>query len=186
MIDEQTNAGEGEQASVSFLFTAPASTSRRDDVAAQLATELVTSRLTETVREELGDSYSPFAVVELTDGALPVAETYVSNTTGVDLVDEVVAAVLEQLADLGENGPRADELEAATEVVRQQLGLYSNEQINDEVLSVLTDPAGNPSFDEFLTQERYLDDLDTSTVRGYLAAWLPADQYIEIRVLPRD
>ena len=94
--------------------------------------------------------------------------------------------MLEQLADLAGNGPRDDELEAATEVVRQQLGLYSNEQINDEVLSVLTDPAGNPSFDDFLTQERYLDELDSATIRGYLAAWLPADQYSEIRVLPRD
>jgi zinc protease len=186
VVAEQANAGESEQASVSFLFTAPATTDRRDDVAAQVATELLTARLTETVREELGDSYSPYAFVQLTGGASPWAETYVSNTTGVELVDEVVAAVLEQIADLRDAGPADDEYAAASEVVRQQLTLFANEQVNDEVLRVLTDPAGNASFDDFLFQSDELDELDADALRELLAAWLPADQYIEVRVLPRD
>ncbi len=186
IVTEQINAGQGEQARVAFLFTAPATTQRRDDVAAQIASELLSSRLTDTVREELGDSYSPFAFVQLTGGATPFAETYISNTTGVDLVDEVVAAVLEQVADLRDQGPSATEFAAASEVVRQQLTLYANEQINSEVLATLTDPAGSPSFDEFLDESVHVDEIDAAAMRDYLAAWLPADRYIEVRVLPRD
>ena len=182
VVAEQTAAGEGEQASVSLLFTAAATADRADDVAALVVQEVITNRLTDTIREELGDSYSPFAVVEVGSGAVPAAEIYISNTTGVDLVDEVETAVIAQLDDLRANGPTVTELEAANETVVQQLDLFSNEQINDEVLNVLTDPDGNPSLDDFLDQAQLVEGLD---IVDYLRAWLPADQYIDIRVLPR-
>ena len=182
VVAEQITAGEGEQASVSLLYTAAASADRADDVAALVVQEVITNRLTDTIREELGDSYSPFAVVDVGSGAAPYAQIYISNTTGADLVDEVEAAVIAQLDDLRANGPTVDELNAANETVLQQLDLFSNEQINDEVLNVLTDPVGNPSLDDFLGQAQLVDGLD---IVGYLRAWLPADQYIDVRVLPR-
>ena len=69
--------------------------------------------------------------------------------------------------------------------MRQQLDLFSNGQINDEVLAVLTDPAGNPSFDEFLGQAALVDEIDIAAIRNDIVRWLPVDQYIEVRVLPR-
>ena len=182
VVVDEINAGQGEQASIALLFTSPATPDRRDDVAALLVQQVLTNRLTDSIREELGESYSPFAVVAVGDGANPDAVTYVSNTTGVDLVDEVEAAVLAQLADLSDNGPSESEESAATEAVRQQLDLFSNEQINDEVLRVLTDPAGNVSLEEFLEQASLVDDIDLT---AYLRAWLPADQYIRVVVRPR-
>jgi zinc protease len=182
VVTEEVEAGQGDQASLSLLFTAPASADRVDDVAALLVQQVITNRLTDSIREELGESYSPFAVVAVGDGASPYAETYVSNTTGADLLVEVEAAVLAELADLRDDGPSGDEEAAAAEAVRQELDLFSNEQINDEVLRVLTDPAGNASFDDFLRQSELVDDVD---VTAYLRAWLPADRYIQIVVLPR-
>ena len=182
VVAERTRAGEGEQASLSFLHTSPATADRADDVAALVLQEVITNRLTDTIREELGDSYSPFAVVDVGPGVAPNAQIYISNTTGVDLVDEVAAAVAAQLGDLRTNGPTAAELAAANETVLQQLDLFSNEQINDEVLGVLTDPAGNPSLDDFLGQSELVAGLD---IVGYLRAWLPVDHYIEVTVLPR-
>jgi zinc protease len=185
IVDEQTNAGDGEQSSVAFLFTAPAGADRRDDIVAAVLQEVITARLTDVVREELGDSYSPFAFVQVTSGGSPNAETYVSNTTAPDRLDDVVDAVLGELDDLRVAGPQPAEFAAASETIRQQLDLFSNEQINDEVLDVFTDPAGNTSFDEFLRQAGLLDDIDASDLRDAAQRWLPADQYIEVRVLPR-
>ncbi|MGB0114276.1 MAG: insulinase family protein [Ilumatobacteraceae bacterium] len=185
VVEDQVNAGQGEQASVAFLFTGPATVDRRDDVAALIVQEVLTARLTDTVREELGDSYSPYAAMQLTAGGSPNVETYISNTTGVDLVDEVVEAVLTQLEDLRTNGPTPTEYDAATEVVRQQLDLFSNGQVNSEVLAVLTDPAGNASFDDFLQESFSVADIDIEMLRADIERWLPATQYIEIRVLPR-
>jgi zinc protease len=185
IVAEQTVAGEGEQASVALLFTAPATADRRDDIAAAILQEVVTARLTDVVREELGDSYSPFAFIQLTGGGAPNAETYISNTTAPELLDEVVAAVTAQLDDLRVSGPTDPEFAAASENVGQQLVLFSNEQVNDEVLSVFTDPAGNASFDEFLAQAQWVQVIDAAEIRDAASRWLPADNFIEVRVLPR-
>lgn len=185
VVAEQTTAGEGARASVALLFTAPATSDRRDDVVAAILQEVVTARLTDVVREELGDSYSPFAFVQIDPGGSPYVGTYISSTTAPELLDEVVAAVAEQLDALRTVGPTDAEFQAASENIRQQLDLFSNEQVNDEVLSVFTDPAGNASFDEFLDQPRWVDDITADDIRDAVARWLPADQYIEVRVLPR-
>lgn len=185
VTSETVTAGTGAQARLTLLFTAPASADPRDVVVAAILQEVITARLTDTVREELGDSYSPSAQVQISSGGTPNAEIYISNTTGPELVDEVNDAVLGQLADLRAAPPSTKEFAAARENVRQQLDLFSNEQINDEVLAVFTDPAGHPSFDEFLRQAGWVDTIDAGDIRRVATAWLPADQYIEIRVLPR-
>lgn len=185
VVVENVRAGAGEQARVALLYTAPASTERIDDVTALIVQELISSRLTDTIREELGDSYSPFAIVEVGSGAEPFAQTYISNTTGPELVDEVVVAVLEQLDDLRTNGPAAAEFGSAAETVRQNLDLFSNPQINDEVLDLLTDPGGTASLDQFLDQALLLDDITADDARAAIVRWLPADRYIQVRVLPR-
>ncbi len=185
IVVEQVNAGEGQTASLSLLFTAPASNDRRDDVAARVLEEVVTARLTDSIREELGESYSPFAVVQLTGGATPNAETYLSVSTAPDRVGVVSAAVSEQLTDLITVGPTAVEYEAAIEKVRRDLNLFTNQSINDEVLAVLIDPAGNASFDDYLGEVFLVEEISAGDVRSYLDGWLPLDRYIEVRVVPR-
>jgi zinc protease len=185
IVVEQVAAGEGEQASVALLFTAPGTPERRDDIVAAMLQEVITARLTDVVREELGDSYSPYAFVQISDGGAPNAETYISNTTAPELLDEVVTALTAQLDDLREFGPTDVEFAAVSETMRQQLDLFSNEQVNDEVLSVFTDPDGNASFDEFLDQAQWVDDISAEDVRDAAARWLPVARYVEVRVVPR-
>ncbi|MGI9645043.1 MAG: M16 family metallopeptidase [Ilumatobacteraceae bacterium] len=185
IVVEQVNAGEGDTARVSFLFTAPASADRLDDVTAALVDEVVSARLTDTIREELGESYSPFAVSQLTDGGTPNAEFYISVSADPDQLEAVSAAVLNQLDALRADGPTDVELNAAQETVRRSLDLFTNEEINDEVLSVLTDPAGNADFQDYLESVFLVDAVTSSLVQDRIATWLPADQFIEVRVLPR-
>ena len=185
IVAEQTSAGDSARASVAMLFTEPASSERRDDVIAAILQEVVSARLSDVVREDLGDSYSTSAFSQVTGGGSPNAETYIFATTAPELLDEVVDAMLEQLDGLRTDGPGEREFEAASENVRQRFDLFSNEQINDEVLSVLTDPGGNASFDEFLGQSRWVDDTSADDVRSAVERWLPADRYIEVRVVPR-
>ena len=184
-IVETVQAGEGDQASVLFLITGPGTADRRDDIAARVVQEVLTARLTDVIREELGESYSPFASIKLTGGATPLAETVLSISTGPDLVDNVSTAVLEQLADIRANGVPQNEFDSATETIRNALELFSNEQINDEILDVLVDPAGNASFDDFLRQASLLESISRNDITGFVRRWMPEGQYIEIRVLPR-
>lgn len=184
-IVETTQAGEGDQASVSFLITADGTTARRDDVAARLVQQIVTARLTDVIREELGESYSPFAAIELTSGAAPLVETFLSISTGPELVDDVSVAVLGQIADLRTNGVTSTEYSSAISTISNELELFSNEQLNDELLDVLTDPAGNTSLSEFENQPNLIGSISQGDVEDYIDRWLPAEEYIEIRVLPR-
>ena len=185
IVDEAVAGGTSAQANVSFLFTAPASVDRHDDVAAQVVQEIVTARLTDVIREKLGESYSPHAMVQVAPGPAPNAETYLSTSTSVELVESVKQGILGELRDLQVNGPTPAEYDSATETVRQALGLVSNEQVNDEVLNVLTDPAGNASFGDYLDQYAMVDDLDLAAISGHLAEWLTLDQYISVTVAPR-
>ena len=185
VVVEVARAGQGDQASVTFLFTAPASTDRRDDVAARLVQEVVTARLTDVIREELGESYSPFAAIELSAGGSPVVESLLAISTGPDLVDDVSIAVLDEITALRGEGVTDAEYSSAVATVGNELELFSNEQINDEILAALTDPAGNASFDEFENQGDLLASIDQGDLDDYLDAWLPLDEYVEIRVLPR-
>lgn len=185
VVVEQVNAGQGDTATVTLLFTAPAGVDRRDDVAAKLVQEVVSARLTDSIREELGESYSPFASVQLTAGSTPNAETYISVSAAPDRVDAVSAAVHAQLDDLRSDGPTAAEYSAATEKVARDLSLFTNPSINAEVLGALVDPAGNPDFAEYLEEDALVDTFSPDEVRGYMTAWLTADEYIEVRVLPR-
>jgi zinc protease len=185
VVSERVVAGEGEQATVLFSYTAPATADRRDDVAARITGEVVGNRLTDVIREQLGESYSPFADISITAGGTPNAETYVGVSTGRDLVDNVSTAVLDELDLLRNDGPTDAEYSAASETVFQQLQLFNNPQINDEVLRVLVDPVGNPSLRMFLAQDRLVETIDADDVRTFLRAWTPVDRYIEIQTVPR-
>ncbi len=94
IVDVPTEGGTGSQANVSFLFTAPASIERIDDVAGLVAQEIITARLTDVIREALGESYSPSSMVQVAGGPTPNAEVYVSTSTGVELVAAVREAIL--------------------------------------------------------------------------------------------
>lgn len=178
-------AGQGDAANVSFLFTGTATTERRDDVVALVVQEIIRNRLTDFIREELGDSYSPFASVEVGAGVQPTSEVYISVSTASDLVEDVAAAVLEQLNDLRSNGPSPLEFDNAIVAVAEQLGFINNAQINDEVLDVFVDSGGVGSFDDFVDEQLLVRSVSTADVDAALSTWTSVSDYIEVRVRPR-
>ncbi len=185
VIVETTPVGEGDKASVAALYTANGSPSRVDDVLADMLNEVLSARLTDVIREERGESYSPFADISLTGGASPLVETFVSITTSPEVVDEVSAAMHEQIADLATNGVGETEYQSAVSVVQNELDLYYNGQINDEVLAHLVDPVGNANFMDFENQYRWPSTISRADLSAAASRWLPVGNYIEIRTVPR-
>lgn len=185
VVVSEVAGGQGDTANVSFLFTESASSNRRDDVVAQVVQEIVGNRLTDFIREELGDSYSPRAQLDLGSGAMPSTELYISVSTAPDLVDAVSEAVIGQLESLRTDGPTERELSNAVNTVAEQLNFINNAQINNEVLNVLVDPAGNASFLDFVNQVVFVPELTDALISDALNEWIDLDQYIEVRVRPR-
>jgi len=186
VVVSEVQAGQGEQANVSFEFVGRASADRIDDVIARVVNEVIQNRLTDFVREELGDSYSPFGVVSLGGGPMPETDVYISVSTGPELIQDVSDAVLGQLEDLRANGPTPSEFDNAIATVGEELNFVNNGQINDEVLDVLVDPAGNADFDDFVFEFELISQVSPADVTAALNAWTSADQYIEVRVSPRE
>ncbi|WP_040494662.1 M16 family metallopeptidase [Ilumatobacter nonamiensis] len=177
-------AGQGEAAIVSFQFTSSATADRRDDVLARVVREVVDNRLNDFIREELGDTYSPSASIDLGGGATPTVETYITVSTAPDLIEDVSAAALAQLDALRSDGPSEREFENARATVAEQLNFINNAQINDEILDLLVDPDGNASFDDFIGQAALVAEISADDVREAIVRWIPASDYIEIRVAP--
>jgi len=186
VVVSEVQAGLGEQANVSFEFVGQASAERIDDVIARVVNEVIQNRLTDFVREELGDSYSPFGVVSVGGGPTPETDVYISVSTGPEQIQEVSDAVLGQLDDLRANGPTQREFDNAVATVAEELNFVNNGQINDEVLDVLVDPAGNADFDDFVFEFELISQVSFDDVITALNAWTSADQYIEVRVSPRS
>ncbi len=184
IVVEDVTAGAGARGNVSLLFTAPAAADRRVELLGDVVEQVVTNRLTDTIREELGESYSPFGVVELTEGAAPDAELYVSVSTDPDQLEVVSAAVLAELDDLRIAGPTDAEVAAASAAVQRDAELISNPQVNDEVLRELTGEPGG-SFAELASLAAIAASITGDEVATALGDWITTDRYIEIRVRPR-
>lgn len=185
VVVSEAAGGQGDTANVSFLFTESASSSRRDDVVGQVVQEIVGNRLTDFIREELGDSYSPRAQLDLGSGDTPSTELYISVSTAPEQVEAVSESVIGQLQLLRTDGPTERELSNAITTVAEQLNFINNAQINDEVLDSLVDPAGNASFMDFVNQAMFVPELTDELISDALNAWIDLDRYIEIRVVPR-
>ena len=96
---------------------------------------MITARLTDVIREELGESYSPFAAIELTGGATPLGRDIPVRLhwprPRARRVDRGAGAG----GDLRANGVTDVEYAAAISTVGNELELFSNEQLNDEILT---------------------------------------------------
>ncbi|MEZ5258984.1 MAG: insulinase family protein [Ilumatobacteraceae bacterium] len=80
ITEREVQAGTGDKGSLTVLYTVPWDASTRDELTLQLLSTVMTSRLTDHVREELGASYSPYAVTFTEDEPDHDVVTYVQIT----------------------------------------------------------------------------------------------------------
>lgn len=175
--------GSGDTGTVTIAFSGPSPEFQPEArVLADLASEIVTDRLTRQLREELGESYSPFASVSLDDDPDLTVTTFVSVSGSPDRLVTIADAVHATLGELRDDGPTEAELRAATAVTREQYALYYNDEIIRELLSTLTPPTHGLAWLEH--RSVVLESLDADDVRRFLAAHVPAEGYVQVTVRP--
>jgi zinc protease len=182
VVQRDVLAGSGDKASLTVQFNGPTDGSRRDQALTDLVAEILTNRLTEHVREALGASYSPAAQSYLYDTPDLLVETSISVTGSAADIDRLSAVVQEDLAALRADGTGGAEWDAALATMTERYGYINNGVIAIALLA----SAQNPEYDlkgrlniieEFATIE--VDDINQ-----FIKRVLPADRYIEIRLLP--
>jgi zinc protease len=184
IVRTAVEAGTGDTASLTMLFSVPvdAITSRLR-VHADVVSELIDARLTDVIREQNGDSYSPFAVTYYTTDPDPMIETYVSVTGAPDRIEAVADLVVAELTDLGANGPAEQEFFNAFAQVEEAYNFVNNGEFLSELLDDALDPALD--LDEYLLESAALRSVSASSVRAYLADFVTVDQFIQVIVVPR-
>lgn len=181
VVTRTVRAGTGDHASLTLQFEVPSDGSEYETALADLLTNVIDSRLTDHIREELGASYSPYAVVQV-DHVVGRVLVYVSVTGDPDGMDELAAAVLADLADLALHGPTATEFDHAMATMAQQYNYVDNGAIAWNLVRVTQEP------DFLATIMGALGAVQAVTIdelTAFAARVLPTGQYIQVTQLPR-
>ncbi|MEQ1872337.1 MAG: insulinase family protein [Ilumatobacteraceae bacterium] len=175
-------AGTGDTASLSVLYSTPATDSSEEGVLATLLTTILSNRLTTAIREELGASYSPNAFVSIAGGPAPEATVSISISGSPDDMAAIAVALQANISDLRANGPSAAELSAAIAAAEDSYNFISDSQIVSMLERWLARPT---TFVDYTNELGIIGDLSINDIRDFANDVLPADHYIEITQLPR-
>ena len=175
-------AGSGETASLSVFYSTPATDSSEQVVLAALLTTVLSNRLTTAIREELGASYSPNAVVSIAAGPAPEATVSISISGSPDDMAAIAVALQDNIEDLRANGPSAAEFSAAVATANDSYNFISDSQIVTMLERWLAHPT---TFVDYTNELGLIADLSTDDLRNFANDVLPAEHYIEITQLPR-
>jgi zinc protease len=184
VLREEVQAGTGETSTLTMLFTTPVEAvdgALRANT--DVVTEVLTTRLTNVIREQLGESYSPYAFSFITNDPGAFVQTFVQVTGSPDRIGSVGDLVIAELADLAADGPTEREFDGAYAQVEEAYGFVDNDSFLEEIINdaIWPDRDIQEYFDEFSA----LGDVTADTVREYITDHVPTGQYIQVAVLPR-
>jgi zinc protease len=184
VVRVSTRAGAGDTASLTMSFTAPiVDVDARLRANLDVAGEVFSARLTDVVREEFGDSYSPQPFTFIDTDPDPAMQTYVVVSGSPDRIDAIEALVTAELADLATNGPSEQEFFNAFAQVAESYGFVSNSEFLIELSRAAFHPELN--IEDYIFQNNELASVTANSVSSFLATYVPVDQYIVSTVLPR-
>lgn len=177
-------AGTGDTASVTMLFTSHvADIDAALRVTADVTTALIQARLTDVIREELGESYSPSAVSYVTVDPDPVIETWVFVTGSPDRIGSIADLVVAELDEIGTDGPTDQEFSDAFAHVEEALGFVDNGTFVQELLDAELHPARD--LEDYLFEHAALRSMTSGGVRAYVDRHMSPDRHIRVTVVPR-
>ncbi|MFW2335026.1 M16 family metallopeptidase [Ilumatobacter sp.] len=180
----EVTAGTGDTATVTMLFTSPIpDIDARLRVTADVATELIQARLTDVIREQLGESYSPSAVSFITTDPDPVIETFVFVTGSPDRITSIADLVVAELDDIGTNGPSEQEFFNAFAQVQESLNFVNNGAFVQELVDAEIHP--QRELEDYLFERAELDAVSSAAVQQYVDTHMAPDRYIQVTVEPR-
>ncbi len=181
VVDRRVAAGTGDKSTLTRAYDAPVVDIKGDGVLCDVLGSVLTTRLTDHVREELGASYSPNAFCAISLEPDVLATTVVQITGDPAGIDQLAVVVEADLESLRRDGATDAELDTALADLRDQYDLFSNELL----LSVLVRAPLHPEeLEAFIDRRAVLEDVDSTAFKKFVGVTLPAGQYIEIKTVP--
>jgi zinc protease len=184
VVRQEVFAGTGDTSTLTLLFTSPVGTvdgALRANT--DVVTEVVTTRLTNVIREQLGESYSPYAFAFINSDPDPLVQAYMQITGSPTRIEAVADLVVAQLDDLAANGPTDSEFDGAFAQVQQSYQYVDNNSFLEELINDAIFP--DRELQDYMDEFSALDGVTKDTVRQYIVDHVGTDQFIQVAVLPR-
>ncbi len=182
VVTRTVEAGTGERGALTLLFGTVQTLDAYDRAYLDILEAVIGGRLMTHIREELSASYSPSVTFELVEEPESGVEVTIRVDGDPARLDEVLEAVLADLADLVAAGPTAYELTVAKEQV-----LSDYEMLNDHAIAtaLLASAFGSgETLVDLITRFEPASGATQGDIREAARQVLPLDAYIVVRLVP--
>ncbi len=176
--------GAAQQAIVQMVWPIPDDGDFTEELRIELLERVARLALTDKLREELGQTYSPTASAALSETYPGFGTFTIGAAVDAHQVDAARAAILETIAALRTAAPDADTLQRARQPM---LEAYDNTlKTNAGWMSLVERAQRKPDrIGRFVSAKDQLQSLTAADVQAAATRYLAADARVEIVVLPR-
>lgn len=184
-VDQRTVVkGQEQQGMVQVVFTGPYSPTQQSAVAMDALEAVLAMRLREDLREARSGVYAPFVSTNLAAAPAPEYAVWIAFSADPQRIDELVAALFQQVSSLQAEGPTVDELAKAREQLRRnrQEALRDNNFWLWTIEEHFTSPGARP--EEILAYDALLETLQPADVQAAAQRFLAQDRYAQVTLLP--
>jgi zinc protease len=183
VIEKVVRQGLEPRAMTRLVFTGPMEYSRQNAYALRALGDVLDIRLREVLREELGGTYG--VQVSAAASVRPERRYTINIAFGAapERLDELTMAVFSEIERIRSEGPRDEELSRVREIHRREreASLRQNAYWLNQLVAYDRDRSG---FTGILNYEGLIDGLTGAAVQGAAQAWLRADNYVRVSLLP--
>ncbi len=181
IVSKEVRAGTGDKGSLTLDWNTPIPDAETGGVLSDVLTSILNIRMTDHIREKLGASYAPSAVVTLNSEPDELVETYLNVTGDPTTLGEISTIVIDDIASLRTAGPTATELDAAIAELTEAYQYFNNQEIGDLLARA---PDRPEELTWFTNRNIVLEDISSDAMQQFISEVMPLDRYIEVRTTP--
>jgi zinc protease len=175
--------GEADQGVLALAWPTTDGTDQRDDYTRDLLAAIMTLRLTEKLREDLGATYSPEALSYSEINLKGFGYLAAYATVPPEAMDETAGAIRAIAAELAAQPPAADLLERARNPIRSDFEQAENQ--NGGWIAFVAEAQSDPSLlDRRRNWRATLDGITPADVQAAARRYLSGGVPVELRVMP--
>ena len=184
-VEKVIRAGKDDKAQVIMLFSDETEYDlQQAQVISQLG-EILTIKLIETLREEIGGVYGVGASGILSNRPVPTYQVTIQWPCGPDNVEILTEAAWKEINKIKENGPSAEDLAKVQETKRRQL--VENRQRNNFWLGQLGQIVNGEYGDYIITEaEDRINKVTVADIQAAAKKYMDESQYIRVVRLPEE
>lgn len=177
-----THTGAADQGAITVSWPGTDGRDLKDDITRDLLADVLTLRLTEKLREELGATYSPSAFSYAPLAFEGFGHITAFATVPPEAMDETAAAIRAIAGELAGQPPSADLLERARAPMRANYERAETQ--NADWLGLVAEAQSNPSLLDRRRQRRaVLDAITPADLQAMAKRYLTSEAPVEIRVV---